>query len=357
MLYQTLCANIYWNKSQYPLWDSVSENYLVSLDELSTQKVTGLSGLSDFSNSNISIQNFGQSDAGLWHFDYFYFDQESYALNESNDELHVTFRRSDANYLYENFTLEFSGWHSNIPNYNDSNSSGFVRNGFVVDMRDNFVIRGKINIPSGFDSDTDYDFVLSANLFDIHGHELNSEQTQIVIEKSEFGHWVDFEINYAQITANSEKIGDNKSIYFNTLKNPLLDMNSIVPIDTAHIAGVNFCFMPGIKGNFISIIKIKDIEIGDGSNAMFAEEKSMPNSNNSKEEVLSFYPNPAFDFITINNQAVKISIHTFNGLPLLTQNITDNNNTVYISELLKGTYFINIYMKDGTIRQETLIKE
>ena len=76
---------------------------------------------------------------------------------------------------------------------------------------------------------------------------------------------------------------------------------------------------------------------------------------------INIYPNPFTDFIQITNQSQE-SIQTVEILNVLGQNqMTINSteiadNAINVSDLSKGTYIVNIHLKNGVVLKKKIIK-
>jgi hypothetical protein len=72
---------------------------------------------------------------------------------------------------------------------------------------------------------------------------------------------------------------------------------------------------------------------------------------------VDFYPNPAKDFIQINekDKDLLINIYDVSGKLVLTSKLTDNR--INISQLTKGNYIANFITKKGEIKSFKFIKE
>jgi hypothetical protein len=71
------------------------------------------------------------------------------------------------------------------------------------------------------------------------------------------------------------------------------------------------------------------------------------------------YPNPASDFITVNNLdkgAKTVQIVSSNGKVLISQNVGNSTTTINISNLASGTYYVRIIAKDGSTTNIAFIK-
>ncbi len=75
---------------------------------------------------------------------------------------------------------------------------------------------------------------------------------------------------------------------------------------------------------------------------------------------LSLYPNPVLDFVSIENpdniQINAVSVIDMNGRELLNNKYTNTNNTVNLSNLSKGIYFIQLDTEKGILSKK-IIKE
>jgi hypothetical protein len=75
----------------------------------------------------------------------------------------------------------------------------------------------------------------------------------------------------------------------------------------------------------------------------------------SKEENISFYPNPADDLVLISNKDVEsIEIYDLNGRMVNSLSM-DHENSIMVKNLLNGIYFIKFKLKNGEIKVEKLI--
>ena len=75
----------------------------------------------------------------------------------------------------------------------------------------------------------------------------------------------------------------------------------------------------------------------------------------SKEENISFYPNPADDLVLISNKDVEsIEIYDLNGRMVNILSM-DHENSIMVKNLLNGIYLIKFKFKNGEIKVEKLI--
>lgn len=79
-------------------------------------------------------------------------------------------------------------------------------------------------------------------------------------------------------------------------------------------------------------------------------------NNVSLGEDISVYPIPAKNelFITTPTQNAKILLYNINGRVSATQQLQKGKNTINVSDLPTGTYFININNKNETIHRQTI---
>ncbi len=76
--------------------------------------------------------------------------------------------------------------------------------------------------------------------------------------------------------------------------------------------------------------------------------------NQNVRDKISIYPNPAKDFIIVNNaENCEISIFNINGSKVLSSKL--NNNRIDIKNLSAGVYFIRIIGKDFNITEKQII--
>lgn len=73
---------------------------------------------------------------------------------------------------------------------------------------------------------------------------------------------------------------------------------------------------------------------------------------------LLMYPNPVLDFISINNpdniQINSISVVDMNGRELLHNKCTNTNNTINLTSLSKGIYFVQLHTEKGTLSKKIM---
>jgi hypothetical protein len=105
----------------------------------------------------------------------------------------------------------------------------------------------------------------------------------------------------------------------------------------------------------------------DGSNLVgfaevaFSGVASLGVNDNVLEQTVKVYPNPAHDFVTISNSADvtinSIEIYDMNGR-LVNQIKVDStaDQTVNVSELTTGMYFINITSDQATVVKRLIKK-
>ncbi len=72
---------------------------------------------------------------------------------------------------------------------------------------------------------------------------------------------------------------------------------------------------------------------------------------------IDFYPNPAKDYIKINEKEkdLLINIYDVSGKLVLTSKLVDNK--IIISQLVRGNYLANFINKKGVIKSFKFIKE
>lgn len=78
-------------------------------------------------------------------------------------------------------------------------------------------------------------------------------------------------------------------------------------------------------------------------------------STESTESSFKIYPNPAIDYITVDNNTESVSIYDLSGR-LVKQVNTVSNTTVDVASLAKGTYIVST-VKEGKTLQSKLIKQ
>jgi DNA-binding beta-propeller fold protein YncE len=82
--------------------------------------------------------------------------------------------------------------------------------------------------------------------------------------------------------------------------------------------------------------------------------------NELQRSVLSIYPNPAIDKITIETSVIpaksQLSITNLNGQQLITQQITESKMQIDISYLPNGVYFVRL-TNDRTVEVGKIIKQ
>lgn len=320
----------YWQAEEYPEWDRVYENHLVSFVSDITNNVTGLSGLTDFESSYITIANASDKENAIWQS-----NEPSYFLRRAQeDQLVVDFDRTQgAEEEWRHFMLEFTQWTAPRPDNLSPNFEAHSRYGYVVDMRENFRINGEIFIPEDFKvPEGESGFAVRVSVTDSHGHEWNHGGDPIdTIYPSQFGKWASFEIDYPKLSEENpegkgweeHQHGDKWSESFYGVKKPVSLIDTfVVPIDTAHISGLRIYFMPGHDVTFKNEIKLRKLNIGDGS-----------------EKFISWQtPNPITDKYWIPEEYVIWDAFANKYLAE-----TDTHNTTYCTGLYNLTDFTNEY--------------
>lgn len=75
----------------------------------------------------------------------------------------------------------------------------------------------------------------------------------------------------------------------------------------------------------------------------------------------SVYPNPATEFVILSVPEIQIkgmsySLYDMNGKLIISQNLTENNTKIAISELANGIYFIKLFKYENIVNSFKLIK-
>jgi len=114
-------------------------------------------------------------------------------------------------------------------------------------------------------------------------------------------------------------------------------------------------YIKGTVNNIEELTNITNViygEVGNGNDEIVSDiTLSLPQlSPENSSNVNSFfknvliYPNPANNFVFINNaENSKVEIYDVFGKVVLSKNIENNNTKIEINELLSGTYIIKIY--------------
>lgn len=325
----------YWDPELYYLWDGVFEEFLVGIDESESFIVPGLKGLTDFDSTQMTIGNVGESELTTWTCLF-----SSYNLSNDGNVLLVDFQRTPENSEeWISFGIDFTNWTSEPPKHSNDKLYLFKRKGYIADLRDSFIIKGEIFIPQDVKiPENETGFSIRASVVDIHGHEWNHGGDPIdTIKPDEFGQWAEFEINYPELQAMYPNAngwfhtlhGDAWSKSFYNVYRPFDDDTThTIPIDTAHIAGVNFYLMPGQDTAFDVQIQIKNLTLGDGS---VRYKNSLPDPVYDKYWVPLEYQE--WDAVSQNylvsvNEANTVRCDGLKGLTNFTEsNITVTNST------------------------------
>lgn len=265
-------AQEYW-KSNYPYpvdkyqaWSSVSNKYLVSFSDM-TIRCDKLIGLADFNQQPARINAWTTNGT---------------SVKGEGNELVVT-PSSSNDWISAN--CSFSNWDGSSPTSSAQNMNEFYRSGIIVDMQPandglhNAVISGEIFVPELFNNSLVFGYPaypLGIYVQDAHGHNLDYGLYAVDTIK-EFGRWVPFSINYADIQAY-DTIGDAFSLHFNGIPYKQSEAgyrHSPVPIDFSNISAVSFLPMNGkgklayshFSDSYLSAeIRLRNIVIGTGSN-------------------------------------------------------------------------------------------
>jgi hypothetical protein len=79
------------------------------------------------------------------------------------------------------------------------------------------------------------------------------------------------------------------------------------------------------------------------------------------DNTISFYPNPAVDFFTLNinntdNETAQLNIYNVAGSLVKSINITENQQVISTSNLSPGIYIVTVKLKDTTIEKKLIIQ-
>ncbi|MCF6184364.1 MAG: T9SS type A sorting domain-containing protein, partial [Bacteroidales bacterium] len=104
------------------------------------------------------------------------------------------------------------------------------------------------------------------------------------------------------------------------------------------------------------------VQASDGTNTSdwsdvwsFTTESDISNIDNIPENTVKIYPNPASDFIIINQKNnFDVFIYDINGKLILQQN--NSKNRINISNLESGFYVVSVKNKNGDIKRSIFIK-
>jgi hypothetical protein len=70
------------------------------------------------------------------------------------------------------------------------------------------------------------------------------------------------------------------------------------------------------------------------------------------EKIISIYPNPANDKLSINSKKTFDHIEILTAQGQILKSLTINNNTIDVSGLSKGLYLLRIVCKEGVITKK-----
>ena len=81
--------------------------------------------------------------------------------------------------------------------------------------------------------------------------------------------------------------------------------------------------------------------------------------NNSLSDLVSLYPNPTSGVLNINNLEATSTIEIFNviGEKVLFSNLLKGNNTVDLSNLSNGSYFVKLYSNDQILTKKVILNK
>ena len=80
--------------------------------------------------------------------------------------------------------------------------------------------------------------------------------------------------------------------------------------------------------------------------------------NNQQKPNLTIYPNPASDFLYIENipKPMEMEIYDLSGKVMLRKEVNNSSESVNVSQLSKGVYFYGLNQNGKTIKTGRLIK-
>lgn len=112
------------------------------------------------------------------------------------------------------------------------------------------------------------------------------------------------------------------------------------------IASLSLAYLDG----FLSLSQATYLEQSDLVNAI--HDLQVVNKN------ITFYPNPANNYITIRNTAdiISIKIHDVKGILVKTIDIQNGNQQIDISDLNAGIYFIECYTKSYNYLEKLFVE-
>ncbi|MFT7072769.1 MAG: hypothetical protein ACJA1Z_003356 [Patiriisocius sp.] len=96
---------------------------------------------------------------------------------------------------------------------------------------------------------------------------------------------------------------------------------------------------------------------GNGDKALFASQ--ILNINNQELEIVSLYPNPVKNELSIRTNAAgtPLEIYTINGV-LVKRFFSDSETSIMnLAELPSGVYFIKIYTAEGVFSNHKIVKK
>lgn len=363
----TLPVEKYWKDAQYPFaenaykaWDSATTNleFIAAISVENSQIVSGLSGITDFTNPELTIKADGVTESIDWQVAW----GERYKLTGSNDELLVEMSIADG--LYSSFQFDCYRWKNDAPTTKIFGETSLM-NGYIIDMDPYYVdaddkgyyggtISGEIFVPSAFNKDI-YDvtdqFIVRASVYDAHGHEWNAGGDPFDTITT-FDAYVPFTVDYNTIPELAANAGDGWGSTFNGVDRPILKDAIRAPIDFTKIVGVRFYLCPGkaivfdengvasadnIVSTAVATVKLKNIVIG------------------SKDDAEPFDPTYAGVISSIEEDiaASGSAIASIEVINTLGQ-IIDVVET--LSEVPAGVSILRITLEDGSVVSKTIAK-
>ena len=131
----------------------------------------------------------------------------------------------------------------------------------------------------------------------------------------------------------------------------------VIPISTTHYYSTNSWQNPRFKSYTINNALFQNITASTASILNYTVNKTNCITNNIEDilndNAFTLYPNPANDILTLssnkNFEIIEISIFDINSKNILTNK---NNNSIDVSKLISGIYFLKIKTNQGEFSQK-----
>jgi hypothetical protein len=166
------------------------------------------------------------------------------------------------------------------------------------------------------------------------------------------------------LQCNGNQLSDLDLSSFAALNNLNCSNNSLTSLNVKNGNNTNFSFFSATNNPDLHCIQVDDsgwstthwtnIDAG----AVFSTDCATVSMPELSESLLSIFPNPATNEITVSNIGINsvLSVCDINGKILLKKIIKYSNETIYLSGIAKGVYIIKI-KDDNAIITSKLIKQ